>query len=102
MLKLLIGVAPDPVVGAIAIAVGFIMLGIFATTWLARRRSRQDISNDFELAKLKVSAEAEASARIASNAHKERMADIASKEAVERERIGQNLITSHSRDSEHG
>lgn len=53
MFALIIGGPIDPGAAGLALAVMFITLCIFCTSWIVKRRSRREIANNFELAKIK-------------------------------------------------
>jgi hypothetical protein len=87
MLAYLIG--PIDANGAIATVAVCGLVTITLTAWIAKRRSRVEINNDFELAKIK-----EADALQINMAQVQRARDVALA------KYQQNLITSHSSTSE--
>ena len=87
MLAALIG--PIDMNGAIAIVAICIMFMVVVTTYIDKRRSRVEINNDFELAKIKQADSAEATL-----SREQRIRD------VELAQIQQGMITSHSRSSD--
>ncbi len=69
---------------AMVLVAAFGAICIMTTTMIAKRRSRTDISNEFELAKMKADAEAE-SIRYRNETAR----------SIEFKKIDQGLITSH-------
>jgi hypothetical protein len=94
MFSVLVG--PVDFNSALVLCVLFTALGVVLTCAIASRRSRRDVDNEFALAKIKESnAQALAVQRDKDAfAMKQRVAD--QNFQIERDKIGQNLITSHS------
>lgn len=69
---------------AIVLAVAFIVVGVMVTTMIAKRRSRLDVTNEFELAKIKQQDQKELE-----------MARIATERDYKMGQLEKNLITSH-------
>ena len=85
MLKLIVGDV-DLYSGAVLVAMA-IGAAVFCTTWIAQRRSRTEIANDFALAKMRHEDQT-----------KLEMAKIADRRDVELKKIESGLITSHRSD----
>ena len=85
MLKLIVGDV-DLYSGAVLVAMA-IGAAVFCTTWIAQRRSRTEIANDFALAKLRQ----EDQTRL-------ELTKIADRRVVELKKIDSGLITSHRSD----
>jgi hypothetical protein len=69
---------------AIVLAVAFIVVGVITTTMIAKRRSRLDVSNEFELAKIKQK-----------DAKDLELTRIGADREWKMKQLDQNLITSH-------
>lgn len=54
MFTAIVGSPIDPFAAGIALATLCVCVCIFCTTWIAKRRSRLEISHDFELAKIRL------------------------------------------------
>lgn len=57
MFALIVGGPIDPIAAGLALAIMFITICVFVTTWLSKRRSRLEVDHDFQLAKMKLSGE---------------------------------------------
>lgn len=73
------------------------MAGLVAVSLIVKRRSRLEIDNEFELAKIKEANSQELQLSREAGARKMEEKRIESEHQLESERIGQNLITSHAR-----
>ncbi len=81
---------------AIFLSVAAITICIITTTMIIKRRSRRDIANEHELAKLKeANSQRLAEMRLA-NVHDTETRNIETNALLERERIGKGMITSHA------
>lgn len=85
MLAWIVGNVDVPA-GAVLVAF-FAMITITAGLFIAHRRSRIEIDNDFQLAKIKQA-----------NAHEEALFDKDTERGFKMKQVEKNLITSHARD----
>jgi|SRR5882724_514375 len=53
MFALILGGPIDAIAGALALGVMFVTICVFVVAYINKRRSRQEIDNDFQLAKIK-------------------------------------------------
>lgn len=74
---------------AIVLCVLFIVAGVVATTLIAKRRSRQELQQEFDLAKIKQQNERDLSGL-----------KIDREWGYKEKALAQNLITSHARDED--
>jgi hypothetical protein len=81
---------------AAVLCVAFICLSVIATSFILRRRSALVSGQEFELAKIRLRNEDEASKRQTDAKRDYELARMASEREVEFKRIDSNLITSHS------
>lgn len=102
MFSFIVGGPLDPVGGTVALAVLFIVIGVFITSWLVKRRSRTEIANDFQLSVMKLDAEIASAEKNAQRNHEVSLLKIDANKQIELKRIeDKQLITSH-KDKEAG
>jgi hypothetical protein len=82
---------------AAVLCVAFVCACVVATTLIAKRRSRLVLNQEFELAKIRLRNEDEASKRQTDAKRDYELAKMASEREIEFKRIDSNLITSHAR-----
>lgn len=88
-------------INSAAVLVSFFgMLTIVGGIWLAKRRSRMEIDNDFELAKIKQSNEQELWVKKNTVAHVETQYKLETDRLMKMGQVEHGLITSHSRKNE--
>lgn len=91
MFQLIIGGPIEPTAAGVALAVMFITLCIFCTVWVAKRRSSREITNDFELAKIR-QRDAHLLAMAAENRQRDyELGKIASEREIEFKRIDSSI-----------
>lgn len=98
MFSLIVG--PVDMFAAAVLVALFISGGIFFTSWITTRRSRQSVDNDFYLAKLKEANAQALAVHRDDNVKEVRFAELALKKEIEWKRIDANMITSHTSDTE--
>lgn len=85
---------------AIVLCVLFIALCIVTTSLIVKRRSKTDVQNEFELAKIKLHNEDQNLKRNNDRQREYDIAKFAMEKEVEFKRIDGNMITSHARTHE--
>lgn len=92
MFTLIVGNAIDPVAGALALGIMFITICVFVTTYIGRRRSRQEIDNEFQLAKIKQKDYAELAERQSQRTHEESLLKLDSYKQIEIRKVETGLL----------
>ena len=77
----------------------FSMLTIVGSIWFAKRRSRVEIDNDFQLAKIKQENDTAFSEKKLDNAYEENKFKLETERIVKMGQVEKGLITSHRRSS---
>lgn len=85
-------------INSAAVLVSFFgMVTIIGAIWFAKRRSRTEIDNDFELAKIKQADEQSMWAKKNAAAHSETQYKLETDRLMKMGQVEQGLITSHAR-----
>jgi len=92
MFAFILGGPIDPIAGALALGVMFVTICIFVTTYIARRRSRQEINNDFILAKIKQQDYANSLEKQSQRSHEEALLKLDSYKQIEIRKVETGLI----------
>ena len=92
MFSFIVGVPIDPVAGALALGILFITVCIFLSIYIARRRSRQEIDNDFQLAKIKQKDYADSIEKQSQRSHEEALLRLDSNKQIEFRKIETGLL----------
>jgi hypothetical protein len=90
-------VGPVDFNSAAVLCVAFICLSVVATSLVVKQRSRLLLDQEFDLAKIRLQNEDEASKRQTDAKRDYELARMASEREIEFKRIDTNLITSHAR-----
>jgi hypothetical protein len=90
-------VGPVDLNSAAVLCVAFVCLSVVAVSLAVKRRSRLVLDQEFELAKIRLRNEDEASKRQTDAKRDYELARTASEREIEFKRIDTNLITSHAR-----
>jgi hypothetical protein len=85
---------------AAVLCIFFITLCVVTTALIAKRRSKTDVSNEFELAKIKLHNEDADAKRNNDRQREYELGKLAMEKEVQFKRIDGNMITSHARTSE--
>jgi hypothetical protein len=81
---------------AIFLSIAAITICIITTTAIAKRRSRRDLDQQFQLAKITQENSHQLALKRETDARAVKEKQIEANVVIEREKIGQNLITSHA------
>ncbi|SRR6266403_1473987 len=92
MFTLIVGNPIDPVAGGLALAVMFVTICVFVTSYISVRRSRQEIDNDFQLAKIKQHDYAEYQENLSQRAHEESLLRIDANKQIEFRKVETGLL----------
>lgn len=92
MFTLIVGSPIDPVAGGLALGVMFISICVFLTNYIMKRRSRQEIDNDFQLAKIKQHDYAEFQEHQSQRAHEESLLRIDANKQIEFRKVETGLL----------
>jgi len=92
MFAFVVGAPMDPVAGALALGIMFITICVFLTTYIGRRRSRQEIDNEFQLAKIKQKDYADAVEKKSLYDHEEALLRLDSNKQIEFRKIETGLL----------
>lgn len=95
MFSQILGTVPDPFAGAIALAVGFICICVFASVYLATRKGKRELDQKHELAKIAEHNAQQQRMRQSEFNHETEMAALGYKKEVEIEKARAGLLTSH-------
>lgn len=92
MFAFILGGPIDPVAGALALGVMFVTICVFVTVYISSRRSRQEIANEFQLAKIKQHDYVEFQEAQAQRAHEEALLKIDANKQIEFRKVETGLI----------
>ena len=92
MFALILGGPLDPIAGGLALAVMFVTICVFVTSYISVRRSRQEVDNDFQLAKIKQHDYAEFQEHQSQRAHEESLLRIDANKQIEFKKVETGLL----------
>lgn len=92
----LIGSLDSPAAGVLAVM--FVVIGVIATSLILKRRSKVELSNEFELAKMRLQNENDLKVKAQDQSHQRQVQVNDNTFNLERAKIETGLITSHARD----
>lgn len=95
MFSQILGGPIDPMGGAVALAIGFICICVFASVYLGTRKGKRELDQRHELAKIAEHNKHQLQERQAEFNHEAEMAKLGYRKEVELEQTRAGLLTSH-------
>lgn len=92
MFAFILGGPIDAIAGALALGVMFVTICVFVVAYINKRRSRQEIDNDFQLSKIKQHDLAEYQEHQSQRAHEEALLKIDANKQIEFRKVETGLL----------